>query len=235
MSSAILEARKKAIEELMKIILSFKREIMGIGTGSTVDMFIDTLMTSRHLFIESYFVCASTYTARRLSEAGFKVLSTSSVDTIDVYIDGADEVDSELNMVKGGGAALTLEKILASASNTRIYIVDYSKLVKKLGEKHSIPIEVLPQALSIVCKKLREKGLNPEIRRSREGKYGFVVADTGGIIVDVRPSQYFNPYEFDRELKSIPGVIETGIFVKELVDVVVIGYPDKVVIARRLT
>lgn len=234
MSMNISEARRRAIEEAMKIVLSFKRDVIGIGTGSTVDMLIDMLVSSSHLFVESYFVCASMYTARRLSEAGFKILSISDVDFVDIYIDSADEVDPELNMLKGGGGAMTLEKIIASASGTRVYIVDYAKLVKTLGEKRAIPIEVLPQALSIVFRKLREKGFNPEIRRSKEGKYGFVVADTGGVIIDVIPPRDFDPYELDRELKSIPGVIETGIFTRDLVDIVVIGYPDKVIVSRKM-
>lgn len=234
MLNPVLEAKKRAVEEAMKIVLDTKRDIVGIGNGSTVDMFIDLLTTSSHLFIESYFVCASLYTARKLTEAGFKILSISDVDTIDVYVDGADEVDPELNMLKGGGAASTLEKILASASKLRIYMVDYTKLVKKLGEKKPIPVEVLPQSLSIVVKKLKEKGFKVSIRNLKEGKYGFVIADTGGIILDIIPMQNINLCELDKELKSIPGVVETGIFTKDLVDIVVIGYPDKVVISRRI-
>ncbi|MEM4627581.1 MAG: ribose 5-phosphate isomerase A, partial [Ignisphaera sp.] len=170
----VFEARRRAVEEAMKILLNFRREVVGVGTGSTVDLFIDFIASSSHLFIGSYFVCASMYTARRLSENGFKVLSLADVDSVDIYIDGADEVDPDLNMVKGGGGASTLEKIIASTANIRIYVVDYMKLVKNLGERHPIPVEVLPPALSIVYRKLRELGLNPSIRRSREGKYGFV-------------------------------------------------------------
>lgn len=234
MSNPVLEARKRAVAEAMKIVLDSKKDIVGIGNGSTVDMFIDSIISSSHLFIESFFVCASMYTARRLSEAGFKVLSVSEVDTIDIYIDGADEVDPELNLLKGGGAASTLEKILASMASTRLYIVDNTKLVKKLGEKHPIPIEVLPQALSYVFKVLKEKGYNPTIRRSGAGKYGFVIADTGGVIVDIAPPSSFDPHKLNLEIKSIPGVIETGIFTKDLVNIVIVGYPDKTVIHRKI-
>lgn len=231
----VLEARKKAVEETIKIVLNYKKDVIGIGTGSTVDMFIDFLKSSSHLFIESYFVCASIYTARRLSENGFKILSLSDVDGVDVYIDGADEVDTELNMIKGGGGALTLEKIISSAAKTRIYIVDYTKLVKNLGEKHPIPVEVLPQALSIVYRKLRELGLEPSIRKSREGKYGFVVTDTNGIIIDIYPPKSrYDPKDLNTKLKNIPGVVETGIFTKDFVDIVVIGYKDMVAISRKL-
>lgn len=234
MSQDVLEAKKRSAEEAMKIVLGFKREIIGIGTGSTVDMFIDLITSSSHLFIESYFVCASMYTARRLSEAGFKVLSVADVDSVDVYIDGADEVDPELNMIKGGGGASTLEKVIASIAGIRVYIVDYTKLVRRLGERYPIPVEVLPQALSAVYRRLKERGLNPIIRRAGAGKYGFVIADTGGVIVDIRPPPGYDPYKLDMELKRIPGVIETGIFTKDLVDIVVIGYPDKVVISRKV-
>lgn len=233
MHEDVLEARRRAVEEAMRVLLSFKRDVVGIGTGSTVDLIIDFMASSSHLFTESHFVCASMHTARRLSENGFKILDLANVDSVDIYIDGADEVDPDLNMVKGGGGASTLEKILASTANIRIYVVDYTKLVKNLGERHPIPVEVLHQALSIVYRKLKELGLNPSIRRSREGKYGFVVADTGGVIIDVYPKAKFNPRELNLQLKSIPGVIETGIFTNNLVDFVIVGHRDTVTVLRK--
>ncbi|MEM0027516.1 MAG: ribose-5-phosphate isomerase RpiA [Ignisphaera sp.] len=231
MSSSIDVAKYRATEEALKRILNLRPRILGVGTGSTVDIFLDLLVKRRELG-DAKFVCASLYTAQRLVENGFTVLQLSTVDKVDVYVDGADEVDRELNMIKGGGGASTLEKIIAYASNYRIYMVDYTKLVNRLGEKHAIPVEVLPEALSIVYKRLREMGFEATIRFVKSGKYGYVVSDTRGVIVDVRPSQEFSARELAYTLKSIPGVVETGLFV-DMADEVIVGYPDRVEVLRK--
>ena len=230
--SDIVIAKRRAAEEALKRVSSLRPRIIGVGTGSTVDIFIDMLVENKDKFIGYGYVCASLYTANRLASCGFTVYSPGAVEEIDVYIDGADEVDMNLNMIKGGGGASTLEKILAYGSKYRIYIVDYTKVVKRLGEKHAIPVEVLPEALGIVCKRLRELGLNPSIRRITTGKYGFVVSDTRGVIVDVRPGKEFDPGELEKVLKSIPGVVETGLFI-DLADEVIVGYVDRVEVLRK--
>jgi ribose 5-phosphate isomerase A len=232
MSIDIVASRSRACEAALKRVLELKPSVLGIGTGSTIDMFIDVLSSYRDAFKETRLVCASLYTCFKLAEKGFTVLHPSVVQLIDVYVDGADEVDPELNMIKGGGAASTLEKILAYGSRYRIYVVDYTKLVKSLGEKHWLPVEVLPEALGIVLNRLRGLGLEARIRSISSGKYGFVVSDTRGVIVDVRIPQNIGVRELERMLKSIPGVVETGLFI-DLADEVYVGYPDRVEVLRK--
>jgi ribose 5-phosphate isomerase A len=135
MSIDIVASRFRACEASLKRVLELKPSVLGIGTGSTIDVFIDVLSSYRDAFKETRLVCASLYTCSKLAEKGFTVIHPSVVQLIDVYVDGADEVNPELNMIKGGGAASTLEKILAYGSRYRIYVVDYIKLVKSLGEE----------------------------------------------------------------------------------------------------
>jgi ribose 5-phosphate isomerase A len=233
LASEIAIARKRACEEALKRVLELGPRIIGVGTGSTVDLFIDVLAERIAHFRETAFVCASLHTCHKLFEKGLAILHTSSITSIDVYVDGADEVDPELNMIKGGGGASTLEKILACGSMHKVYIVDYTKLVKRLGEKHAIPVEVLPEALGIALAKLRGLGLSPSVRTLTSGKYGFVVADTRGVIVDVRPVGEWSPRDLEKLLKSVPGVVETGLFI-DLADEVFVGYPDRVEVLRKV-
>uniref|UniRef100_A0A7J2U4P5 Ribose 5-phosphate isomerase A n=1 Tax=Ignisphaera aggregans TaxID=334771 RepID=A0A7J2U4P5_9CREN len=232
MASEVIVARKRACEEALKRVLELKPRIMGIGTGSTVELFVEVLSKRRENLRETAYVCSSLHTCHILSEKGFTVLHLGSTTSIDVYVDGADEVDSELNMIKGGGAAATLEKILAYGSKYRIYVIDYTKLVKKLGEKHAIPVEVLPEALGIVLTRLRMLGLNISIRTLTSGKYGFVMSDTRGVIIDVKPPNWWSPRDLEKVIRSIPGVVETGLFI-DLADEVFVGYPDRVEVLRK--
>lgn len=225
-------ARLKAAEKALEIIAGLRPRVIGIGTGSTIDKFIDLLPRADDSLGDTVYVCASLYTMYRVRALGYTVAAPSAIDSIDVYIDGADEVDHQLNMVKGGGGALTLEKVLAYASLKRIYIVDYTKLVPSLCYRHPIPIEVIKEALSMVYTKLKQLGLNPVIRRSSIGKYGFVVADTGGAIIDIKPTPNLDFRELEKTLKMIPGIVETGLFI-DLADIVVVGYPDRVEILSR--
>ena len=226
-------AKQKAAEEALKRVLSLKPRILGVGTGSTVDVFIDMLPRFEKELRNVTFVCVSLYSAYRVAQKGFNVSQLSVVSEVDVYVDGADEVDGNMNMIKGGGGASTLEKIVAYASRYKIFIVDYTKLVKRLGEKHSIPVEVLPEALNVVYKKLKELGFEVSIRMVKSGKYGFVVSDTRGVILDVKPSTDFDPKELELVLKRIPGVVETGLFV-DMADEIIVGYPDRVEVLRRI-
>ena len=225
-SLAKLNAASKALE------LISNAKVIGVGTGSTVEKFIQVLSNRKERFEDRIFVASSIDTVLKLSEAGFRVVKTMSIKSIDVYVDGADEVDPQLNMIKGGGAALTLEKILAYYSLRRVFIVDYRKLVKELGTNHFIPIEVLPKALGMVMNKLRKLGYDVRLRYPSEGKYGPVVSDVGGVIIDVFPEGGIkNPAEVDSELKSLPGVIETGLFIK-LADHVIVGYANRVEVLK---
>lgn len=229
--SDVEEAKKNAAKAALKYVDG--ASVVGVGTGSTVEKFIELLGSMARDYRDRVFVASSLDTMLKLRGRGFKVVYPGVIDYIDVYVDGADEVDPGLNMIKGGGAALTLEKILTYYSRERIFIVDYRKLVKKLGEKHSIPIEVLPWAVSMVYSYLKNKGYNPVIRSARMGKYGPVVSDVGGVIVDIKPSS-FDPLELERELKMLPGVIETGLFIG-MADRVIVGWSDRVevLVSRR--
>lgn len=224
---------EKAKINAAKRALAFldKATIIGVGTGSTIKEFINVLGEERDGFKDRLFVASSYDTMLKLSKYGFRVLHPTTINRIDVYIDGADEVDGDLNMIKGGGAALTLEKILTYYSTERIFLVDYTKLVSRLGEKHPIPLDVLPYAVSFVHDLLMRKGYNPRIRRLTKGKYGPVVSDIGGIIIDIKPVS-FDPVALEKELKNMPGVIETGLFIG-LADKVILGYPDKTLILSR--
>ncbi len=220
------KAKLMAAKHAFKLMHPSHR-VIGMGTGSTVEKFIQILGEKWELFHDKVFVASSIDTALKLREHSFRVVSTATIDKIDIYIDGADEVDPEMNMIKGGGAAHVLEKILAYNAGTRIFIVDYTKLVSRLGEKHPVPVEVLPEALLLVYRRIKELGLRADIRKSRGGKYGVVVSDTRGIIIDVHLDKPFDVVKLDRALHEIPGVVGTGFFIG-LADKVIVGYPDHV-------
>uniref|UniRef100_A0A7C5YS23 Ribose 5-phosphate isomerase A n=1 Tax=Ignisphaera aggregans TaxID=334771 RepID=A0A7C5YS23_9CREN len=225
-------AKIRAAEKAFEIIANLKPRTIGVGTGSTVDKFIDILARYIDVFRNTIFVCASLYTMYRVKELGYIVLHPSAIDHIDVYVDGADEVDKDFNMIKGGGGASTLEKILAYASSKKIYMVDYTKIVPRLCYRHSIPVEVLQEAMSIVYRRLCQLNLNPVIRKSGGGKHGFVVADSKGVIIDIKPNNISCFRELERTLKMIPGVVETGLFI-DLADIIVVGYPDRVEVLEK--
>ena len=199
--------------------------IIGVGTGTTVEKFI-ALLSEREVFRSKLYVPSSLDTAAKLAAKGFRVLHPSSTTGVDVYVDGADEVDPSLNMIKGGGAALTMEKILAFYAKRRVFIVDFTKLVEKLGSKHPVPVEVLPPALNMVMEFLRSRGFKVRPRSSGKGKVGPVISDLGGVVVDVETGPIENPVELENVFRSMPGVVETGLFLG-LADAVVVGWPDR--------
>ena len=222
-----LNAASKAIEFLNGA------EVIGVGTGSTVEKFIQALKGRREDYRDRVFTASSIDTVLKLSKLGFKVVEPLSLKSLDVYVDGADEVDPKLNMIKGGGAALTLEKILTYYSTRKVFIVDYRKLVKELGIRHPIPIDVLPEALSLVLYKLKSMKYDVKVRYPLRGKYGPVASEVGGVIVDVYLKEGVkNPYRVESELRSLPGVIESGLFIG-LADFVIVGYRDRVKVLTR--
>ena len=224
MKLAKMNAARKAVEELLNRIDDIG--IIGVGTGSTVEEFIKQLARFKNTLTDKCFTASSLDTILKMREYGFNTIHPSSLSKIDFYVDGADEVDPDLNMIKGGGGALFLEKILTYYSKYRVFIVDYSKLVRWLGEKHPIPLEVNFYALSFVEEYLRNKGYRVSIRRPVKGKYGPVVSDTFGVIVDLYLDEPVDIKSLEHELKMIPGIVETGLFVK-LADKVIVGYEDE--------
>ena len=188
-------------------------EIIGVGTGSTANFFIDGLATLKDRIKGA--VASSDATAERLKQHGIEVFSLNDVGSLPVYVDGADEVNSHREMIKGGGGALTREKIVAAAAREFICIVDASKQVKRLGA-FPLPVEVIPMARSYVARKLVALGGQPEYRE------GFVT-DNGNIILDVHNLDITNPIELETTLNNIVGVVTNGLFAKRPADVVLVG------------
>jgi len=196
--------------------------IVGVGTGSTANMFIDALATRKDDIMGA--VASSEATAERLAEHGIDVLelneALTKVDSLSVYIDGADEFDPGRNLTKGGGGALTREKIVAAASDQFICIVDESKQVEHLGA-YPLPIEVIPMAEALVMGVATELGGKPVVR---EG----YVTDNGNIIIDVHDLKITNALALEDHLNRVPGVVTNGVFAHQGAHVVLMATPDGV-------
>ena len=186
--------------------------ILGVGTGSTVNCLIDLL---NKVDLKGA-VASSKVTEDKLKALGIEVMDLNFVGELDVYIDGADEVDSQLNLIKGGGGALTREKIVAAASKQFVCMVDGSKSVAKLGVKFPVPIEVLPQARSYVARELVKLGGEPV---DREG----FVTDYGNVILDTYDLDIANAGEMEQRLNNIVGVVCNGLFVAQKADILLIA------------
>lgn len=189
-----------------------KGGILGVGTGSTVNFLIDLLP---ELQLEAA-VASSEATAERLNKLGIEVVDMNSVGSLDAYVDGADELDRHMHMIKGGGAALTREKIVASIARKFICIVDDSKWVEQLGREFPLPIEVIPMARSAVARKIVALGGDPAYR---EG----VVTDNGNVILDVYNLNILNALELEKTLNDIPGVVTNGIFAINKADIAIVA------------
>ena len=192
--------------------------IVGVGTGSTANFFIDELGKIKHKLQGA--VASSEASAKRLQGHGIEVVSLNDAGTLPVYVDGADEITRHLHMVKGGGGALTREKIVAAASRKFVCLCDASKLVDVLG-KFPLPIEVIPMARSYVARQLVALGGQPKLRE------GFTT-DNGNIILDVQGLQILNPVELETTLNNITGVVTNGLFARRPADVLLLGTPDGV-------
>lgn len=192
--------------------------IVGVGTGSTVNCFIDALATMKDRIQGA--ISSSEKSTERLRAHGIPVLDSNSVERVPVYIDGADEIDHGGNMIKGGGAALTREKIVADIAERFVCIADESKLVTTLG-KFPLPVEVIPMAAAQVARRLRALGGEPVLRQG-------VVTDNGGHILDVRGLAITDPAAMEAEINQWPGVITNGIFARNRASVCLLGTRDGV-------
>ena len=192
--------------------------IVGVGTGSTANCFIDALAEIKHLFDGA--VASSEASAERLRSHGIHVYDLNGVPSLDFYIDGADEINDRLEMIKGGGAALTREKIVAAVAKTFICVADESKQVDLLGA-FPLPVEVVPMARSHVARELVKLGGDPVYR---EG----VVTDNGGHIIDVHNMRIQSPITLEAEINQITGVITNGLFAQRAADVLLLGTQDGV-------
>lgn len=197
-------------------------EIVGVGTGSTANFFIGELAKIKHTIPGA--VASSEATAARLRSHGIKVLDLNDVASMPVYIDGADEIDHSGAMIKGGGAALTREKIVASVAEKFVCIADGSKLVKVLG-KFPLPIEVIPMAQAVVARQLSLLGGEPKLRM-RDGKP--VITDNGNLIIDVHGLEIHKPVELEALMNNIVGIVTVGLFAKQGADVCLLGMEDGV-------
>ncbi len=193
-------------------------EIIGIGTGSTVNFFIDALAGIKHQIKGA--VSSSERSTERLRAHGITVYDLNEVVQLSVYVDGADEIDASGAMIKGGGGALTREKIIAEAAERFICIVDQSKLVPVLG-KFPLPVEVVPMARELVARRLRAMGGDP---RERSG----YVTDNGNLILDVHGLEIAQPREFETRVNQIPGVVTVGLFALRAANVALIGTAEGV-------
>ncbi|GAB1719795.1 MAG: ribose-5-phosphate isomerase [Nitrosospira sp.] len=187
--------------------------IVGVGTGSTANYFIDALARIKHK-IEGA-VASSEATSSRLAAHGIRVFDLNDIDSLTVYIDGADEINRDLQMIKGGGGALTREKIVAAVAKTFVCVADQNKIVQILG-KFPLPVEVIPMAHSHVARQIMRLGGQPALRE------GFIT-DNGNIILDVRGLQIHHPAELEASLDEITGIVTNGLFAKRGADVLLLG------------
>lgn len=211
-----LEVAKKALEFVPE------DAIIGVGTGSTINLFIEELATIKGRIKGT--VSSSDATTERLKAHHIPVYDLNTVDQLSVYVDGADEISHYLHMIKGGGGALTREKIVAAAADQFICIADESKYVDMLGG-FPLPIEVVPMARSYVARELVRLGGHPELRKD-------FVTDNGNIILDVHGLKIAKPVELEQQINQIAGVVTNGLFAKRRADVLVLGRQTGVEVLR---
>jgi len=192
--------------------------VVGVGTGSTVNCFIDALAPLKDRIAGA--VSSSERSTARLRDLGIAVLDSNRVETIPVYVDGADEIDHQGCMIKGGGGALTREKIVADLAERFVCIADESKLVRTLG-RFALPVEVIPMAAAQIARRLRKLGGEPVLRAG-------AVTDNGGHIIDVKGLAIFEPAALESEINQWPGVISVGIFARNRASVCLLGTADGV-------
>ncbi len=197
--------------------------VLGVGTGSTANLFIDAVARFKDRFAGA--VSSSEASTRRLQQHGFKVLDLNEVDEIPVYVDGADEIDASGAMIKGGGGALTREKIVASVARAFVCIADASKLVGVMGQ-FPLPVEVIPMARAAVARQLAALGGQPRLRMTREG--GIYKTDNGNVILDVSGLAIGDPKGMEQAINQLPGVVTVGLFALRGADVLLLGTADGV-------
>jgi ribose 5-phosphate isomerase A len=205
------EMKKAAATKALEYIKN--DTIVGVGTGSTVNYFIDALATIKHNIVGA--VSSSEESSKRLKAHGIEVFDLNNVDVLDVYVDGADEITKHMSMIKGGGAALTREKIVAAVAKQFICIADDSKQVEILGN-FPLPIEVIPMARSYVARELVKLGGDPEYRQG-------VITDNGNVILDVHNLSIINPKKLEADINAIVGVVTNGLFANRGADILILA------------
>ncbi|TNF88761.1 MAG: ribose-5-phosphate isomerase RpiA [Gammaproteobacteria bacterium] len=194
------------------------KTIVGVGTGSTTNFFIDALAEVRHKFDAC--VSSSEASTERLKAQGVAVLDLNAVDRVEVYVDGADEVNAARQLIKGGGGALTREKIVAASADEFVCIVDASKQVDVLGA-YPLPVEVIPMARGLVARSMVQLGGSPELRE------GFTT-DNGNLILDVHGLSITDPADLEARINNLAGVVTNGIFAAQAANLVLVATPNGV-------
>lgn len=210
------DLKKRAAEAAMDYVSNVS--IIGVGTGSTVNHFIDLLTDIKHKIDGA--VSSSEASTVRLQALGIPVLELNSVGELDVYVDGADEINPQLELIKGGGGALTREKIIAAASKSFVCIADQSKYVPVLGQ-FPLPVEVIPMASAYVARELVALGGKPELRQD-------FVTDNGNLILDVHHLEIIEPMKLESIINNLVGVVTVGLFAQRAADVVLLSGPEGV-------
>ena len=208
------ELKRQAAEKALEFLPD--SGILGAGTGSTVNHFIDLLAPIKGRFDGA--VSSSEASSKRLEEIGMQVLDLNSAGELEVYVDGADESNHQLHLIKGGGGALTREKIIAAASKKFVCIADASKLVSVMG-KFPLPVEVIPMARSYVARELVKLGGTPVWRDD-------FVTDNGNLILDVHDLEIMEPMKLEAKINNIVGVVTVGLFAHRPADVLILGSED---------
>ena len=210
------ELKRQVAEAALKYVV--EDAVVGVGSGSTVNLFIDCLSSIKNK-IEGA-VAASEASAARLKKHGIRVVELNSVNELPVYVDGADEVTEHLHMIKGGGGALTREKIVAAVAKTFVCICDSSKLVPVLG-KFPLPLEVIPMARGHVGREMLRRKAQPVLRENYK-------TDNGNLILDCHGLTILDPVALETELNGVTGVVTNGLFARRGADVLLLGTPDGV-------
>jgi len=213
--------KRRAAEAALEFVLD--GEVVGVGTGSTVNFFIDALARLSNRIAGA--VSSSEASTVRLRAHGIEVLDLNAAGQLGVYVDGADEATRALELIKGGGGALTREKIVAAASRRFVCIVDQQKVVDRLG-RFPLPVEVIPMARSLVTRELARLGGNPVLRA------GFVT-DNGNQILDVHGLDIPDPAALETDLNQVPGVVTVGLFARRPADILLVGTAGGVVTLAR--
>ncbi len=201
---------------------------LGLGTGSTVFFLVNKLAEAVKQGLNVKCVSTSNQTSQLAKSLGIKIFDLNEVDHIDLTIDGADEVDRNLNGIKGGGGALLFEKIVAAASNKVIWIIDSSKYVNKLG-KFPLPVEVIPFGSNHIIKNFSERGFYPTTRKNGNEVYK---TDSGNLVIDLHLNEIEDSIKLEREIKMIPGVVEVGLF-NNIANIIIVGKENSTEIIRR--
>jgi ribose 5-phosphate isomerase A len=210
------QAKKAAAEAALKYVKP--NELLGVGTGSTVNFFIDALASIKHQIPGA--VSSSEASSARLRAVGIPVVDLNDAGPLSIYVDGADESNHALELIKGGGGALTREKIVAAAAREFICIADESKLVDVLG-RFPLPVEVIPMARELVARQLRAMGGEPRLRA------GFMT-DNGNVILDVHGLRITDAKKLEVEIAVLAGVVEVGLFARAPASVLLLGGPNGV-------